>query len=77
MRMPLRVPSRRVRSTRNDATPRLESGAPSGLAKTTKTWPSQFDANHLKPLISQESPCRVAVVSTVPKSDPPARSVSS
>ena len=53
MRMPLRVPSRRVRSTRKLAAPRVESGAPSGLASTTKTWPSQLDANHLKPLSSQ------------------------
>ena len=59
--MPLREPSRRVRNTRKFATPRLESGAPSGLASTTNTWPSQFDANHLKPLSSQASPSRCRV----------------
>ena len=76
-RTPLREPSRRVRSTRKVATPRLESGAPSGLASTTNASPLQFDANHLNPLSSHASPLRVAVVSSAPRSDPPVRSVSS
>ena len=76
-RTPLRDPSRRVRSTRKLATPRVESGAPSGLASTTNASPAQLDANHLKPLSSQASPLRVAVVSSAPRSEPPVRSVSS
>ncbi len=76
-RTPLREPSRRVRSTRKVATPRLVSGAPSGLPSTTNASPLQFDANHLNPLSSHASPLRVAVVSSAPRSDPPVRSVSS
>ncbi|CFE50020.1 Uncharacterised protein [Mycobacterium tuberculosis] len=77
IRTPLREPSRRVRSTRKVATPRVESGAPSGLANTTNASPAQLDANHLKPFSSHTSPLRVAVVSRAPRSEPPARSVSS
>ncbi len=76
MRMPLRVPSRRSRNTRNVAMPRPLSGAPSGLASTTHAWPFAFDANHLKPLRRHASPSGVAVVSSSARSEPPVRSVS-
>ena len=56
--------------------PRMPSGAPSGLASTTKADPLAFDANHLKPFSRQASPAGLAVVSSAARSDPPVRSVS-
>ena len=76
MRTPLRLPSRRSRSTRNGAMPRMPSGAPTGLASTTNAEPLALDANHLKPLIRHASPSGVAVVSSSARSEPPVRSVS-